>query len=425
MTDVFISYARVDRDLMALVKRRLDEQGLDLFVDVEGRLDGTSAFPDAIDAGVRAAKAVLGCWTPHALSREWVKIECGMAREAEKLVAVELEPLASADVPAMFYYAERKNLTDFRSDDPHEGWAMTLSALATKLRAWAERHPAAEESAAALAKAARLEAAAAEERQRAIAARPAGERRPPAVSASHEAPAGAASGAAASAWAAIASGADKDHYERFVRTFQNDPGAFAQLIEAEARLKLIADWEQVNQVNPFAIEAAIRESWFPGLVELARARAALVRDDKWVMAELKRMQGLPKATPPQPTDGQPAKKGGLFARLQSRSSQDRPPPPTELFVSHPLRIAQRIGEKEYAGIAGDVVVVPKGARVKGDVLGNRVRVYGRVEGMIRGVAVYLGAPAHVIGEIRHQSLSIEPNVVFEGAVQHTEAIWGA
>jgi cytoskeletal protein CcmA (bactofilin family) len=41
-------------------------------------------------------------------------------------------------------------------------------------------------------------------------------------------------------------------------------------------------------------------------------------------------------------------------------------------------------------------------------------VDGRVEGPIRGSEVVLKSHAHVVGDIHHQRLSIEPGAYFEG-----------
>jgi hypothetical protein len=164
MGDIFISYAQAERQLMLPFKARLEALGLQLFVDVDGPLDEEQAFPDALDKGVKAAKAVLACWTPWALSREWVKNECAIARDRNQLVAMELQRLS--DVPAEFYRIERKNLVGFSDDAPHEGWAATLSALAKKLRLWLRDHSDHADAARIKESAASLEQAARVERER-------------------------------------------------------------------------------------------------------------------------------------------------------------------------------------------------------------------------------------------------------------------
>ncbi len=118
MVDVFISYPQRERALMLPIKQRLEALGLILFVDVDGRLDGEATFPEALDKGVRASKAVLGCWSPWALGRPWVQTECAIGKDENKLVAVERVVLSGADVPALFYLVDRKPLTDFDGTGP-------------------------------------------------------------------------------------------------------------------------------------------------------------------------------------------------------------------------------------------------------------------------------------------------------------------
>jgi formylglycine-generating enzyme required for sulfatase activity len=262
MVDVFISYPQKERELMLPLKRRLEALGLILFVDVDGRLDGSPTFPEALDKGVRAAKAVLGCWSPWALTRPWVQTECAMAKDENKLVAVERLALSPADVPALFYLVDRKPLTDFLEDQPHDGWAMTLSALGTKLRLWADRHPA--DAVNARAKAHLLDKAAAAER--AALDQSVASNSP--TAAKSVGPSGQS--AAAQAWATIEQSLEISHYRRFERVFETDPAAFLWVIEAEARAKALERWAALDKADPDAIAEAIRSGFFPALDALAK-----------------------------------------------------------------------------------------------------------------------------------------------------------
>src|SRR5678816_1976507 len=53
------------------------------------------------------------------------------------------------------------------------------------------------------------------------------------------------------------------------------------------------------------------------------------------------------------------------------------------------------------------LVIARGAHVTGTVAAERVVVDGTVEGPIQGGEVILKSQAHVVGDIHHQSLSIE------------------
>ena len=93
-----------------------------------------------------------------------MQTECAIGKDENKLVAVERVALTPADVPALFYLVDRKPLSDFDGTAPHEGWAMTLSALATKLKLWLEKRPDHPEAAAVREKIVVLEKAASAER---------------------------------------------------------------------------------------------------------------------------------------------------------------------------------------------------------------------------------------------------------------------
>ncbi|MEQ9506170.1 MAG: TIR domain-containing protein [Hyphomonas sp.] len=132
MADIFISYARLDRERIAPLKAALDGLGLDSFFDIDG-LDGGDTFPDVLDREVKTAKVVLGCWTPAALQRDWVKAECAIAHEQRTLVPLEFDQLSALDVPAAFFRLQRVNLTTWRSESKHDGWLATVRAISRRL----------------------------------------------------------------------------------------------------------------------------------------------------------------------------------------------------------------------------------------------------------------------------------------------------
>ena len=72
----------------------------------------------------------------------------------------------------------------------------------------------------------------------------------------------------------------------------------------------------------------------------------------------------------------------------------------------------------HGQIEGDVsctsLVISPNAQIHGSVTAEKVVVNGRVEGPIQGGDVVLKSKAHVIGDIRHQSLTIEKGAYFDG-----------
>ena len=83
------------------------------------------------------------------------------------------------------------------------------------------------------------------------------------------------------------------------------------------------------------------------------------------------------------------------------------------------------GEVQFDGeIHGDLkakgLVIGEGAVVSGEVIAEKVRVCGTVEGAIRATRVELAAGALVKGDISHTALAIEAGARFEGNVRHSD-----
>ena len=60
-----------------------------------------------------------------------------------------------------------------------------------------------------------------------------------------------------------------------------------------------------------------------------------------------------------------------------------------------------------------LIVSPK-AKIVGSITAERVVVNGKVEGPVQGGDVVLKSQAHVVGDIHHQSLTIEKGAYFDG-----------
>ncbi len=130
--DVFLSYARQDMERAKQIKELLEGLGLSVFFDTEG-LDGGDVFPDVLDNAVKSASAVVGVWSKHSLTREWVKIECDIGRIRRVLVPVQIEMMGPLDRPAAFHNIQYDDLSDFDGDPDHAGWLRFLRSLARVL----------------------------------------------------------------------------------------------------------------------------------------------------------------------------------------------------------------------------------------------------------------------------------------------------
>jgi outer membrane protein OmpA-like peptidoglycan-associated protein len=134
MADVFISYARTEREKAERIRDLLEEAGLSTFFDVQG-LDGGDVFPDVLDREVKSAGCVLGLWSPYALSRPWIRTECLIGKDRGVLVPAAIEPIdPMRDIPIAFYGVQHIDLTGFSGDPASDEWRLLMRAVARTLK---------------------------------------------------------------------------------------------------------------------------------------------------------------------------------------------------------------------------------------------------------------------------------------------------
>ncbi len=128
----------------------------------------------------------------------------------------------------------------------------------------------------------------------------------------------------------------------------------------------------------------------------------------------------PPSTPPSTPSPAPAADLG-------RGSSTRTAAPS--IISSDLKIKGDLicnGDIQIDGtIEGDVVsrsiTVGEGADVRGSIAGEAVRICGAVNGQIKGTTVTLAKTAKVVGDVMHQTLSIEPGAFFEGQCRRIDS----
>ncbi|HRQ59209.1 MAG TPA: toll/interleukin-1 receptor domain-containing protein [Azoarcus taiwanensis] len=91
MTDVFVSYARQDRDRIAPLVRALEARCLEVWWD--SRIAGGTEFRKEIEAQLEAAGAVLVVWSRHSIESLWVADEASARLERGKLVPISIDPV--------------------------------------------------------------------------------------------------------------------------------------------------------------------------------------------------------------------------------------------------------------------------------------------------------------------------------------------
>jgi len=89
MADVFISYARTDKERVAPLVAAIEAKGWSVWWDPE--IAAGQQFDDQIEAEINVAKAVLVVWTPTSVASRWVRGEAREAAERGILVPVRFE----------------------------------------------------------------------------------------------------------------------------------------------------------------------------------------------------------------------------------------------------------------------------------------------------------------------------------------------
>ena len=122
MADVFISYARTDRDAAAALATWLEAQGCSVWWD--SSLSGGENFSRRIEQELAAAAAVVVLWSQAASGSDWVRDEAATAKAAGKLVPASIDGAAP---PLGFQGLHTIPLPGWRTGDA--GFAALLRAI--------------------------------------------------------------------------------------------------------------------------------------------------------------------------------------------------------------------------------------------------------------------------------------------------------
>ena len=100
MADVFISYSKVDRQLVEQLAHELLAKGFTVWWDTE--LVSGESFRDVIVRQLKEARAVIVVWTPSSVKSEWVISEADRGRYRGILIPVRTDDLAVQEIPPPF-----------------------------------------------------------------------------------------------------------------------------------------------------------------------------------------------------------------------------------------------------------------------------------------------------------------------------------
>jgi formylglycine-generating enzyme required for sulfatase activity len=124
MSDIFLSYARGDRERTLPVANALERSGWSVWWDQ--RLLAGEIFDEVIETELKAARAVVVLWSRTSVKSRWVRKEAVEADGDRKLVPALLDPV---DIPLAIRDVQTVSLTDWDGDPQHPSFQDLRSAV--------------------------------------------------------------------------------------------------------------------------------------------------------------------------------------------------------------------------------------------------------------------------------------------------------
>ncbi len=89
MADIFISYARADRDFARRLAAYLEDEGLSVWWDMS--LKPGEVFAEEIERRIREARHMIVIWSATSVKSDFVRDEADLARQLNKLVPIRID----------------------------------------------------------------------------------------------------------------------------------------------------------------------------------------------------------------------------------------------------------------------------------------------------------------------------------------------
>jgi len=130
MADVFLSYAREDRDRAEQVARGLEGAGIAVFWDNE--IPPGQTWADYIEQKLTQCKALIVLWSEHSTKSQWVREEARLGRDKGVLIPVMID---ASQPPFGFGEVQAANLSSWSGETEHPNWRRFVDAVATFTKA--------------------------------------------------------------------------------------------------------------------------------------------------------------------------------------------------------------------------------------------------------------------------------------------------
>jgi hypothetical protein len=136
-TDIFLSYARIDRAAARMFAEAFADEGFSVWWDAS--LHSGETFDEVIEQRLRESKAVVVLWSPRSVASRWVRAEATQADRRNKLVPAIIEP---CDRPIIFELTHAADLCEWTGDITDLRWRDFVSDLRRLVEREHESHAA-------------------------------------------------------------------------------------------------------------------------------------------------------------------------------------------------------------------------------------------------------------------------------------------
>ena len=127
MADIFISYARADRDKVRPLAKALEAKGWSVWWDA--RIRSGEAFDRVIEKALAEARCVVAVWSANSVESDWVRAEATYGLQREILISVAIEQ--NVRPPLRFLYIHTEPLFDWDGKRPSHAFTKIISDIET------------------------------------------------------------------------------------------------------------------------------------------------------------------------------------------------------------------------------------------------------------------------------------------------------
>lgn len=128
MSDIFISYARADKEKAELLANAFSQKGWSVWWDRE--IPPGKSFDETIENALSSARCVVVLWSKASVSSRWVKTEAAEGAERGILVPALID---NVKIPLEFKRIEAADLSDWQGESSHREFDQLMRIVAGML----------------------------------------------------------------------------------------------------------------------------------------------------------------------------------------------------------------------------------------------------------------------------------------------------